>query len=72
MECLALCATTALAVAVPLSCVRGARGRSGESGLVPVLFFPLELPPFLASLAVRVAGCPVRVSLSLDRWYAIA
>ena len=65
------CATTALAGAVPRPCVRGARGRLG--GLRPVpgvvsLPFPPSRP---ACTALRVAGRPVRVSLTLARWYAI-
>ena len=67
----ALCATTASAGAVPRPCVRGARGRFG--GLGPVagvvsLPFPPSRP---ACPALRVAGRPVRVSLTLARWYAI-
>ena len=67
----AQCATTALAAAVPRPCVRGARGRFG--GLWPVpgvvsLPFPPSRP---ACPALRVAGRPVRVSLTLARWYAI-
>ena len=68
---MALCATTALAVAVPRLCVRGARGRFGGFGPVPgvvSLSFPLSRP---ACSALRVAGRPVRVSLTLARWYAI-
>ena len=53
------------------SCVCGARGRSGGSGLVPVLASPLGLLPLLASLAVRVAGCPAPVSLPFNCRYAI-
>ena len=67
----ALCATTALAGAVPRLCVRGARGRFGGFGPVPgvvSLPFPSSRP---ACPALRVAGCPVRVSLTLARWYAI-
>ena len=68
---MAQCATTALAGAVPRPCVRGARGRLG--GLGPVhgvvsLRFPPSRP---ACPALRVAGRPVRVSLTLARWYAI-
>ena len=67
----AQCATTALAGAVPCPCVRGARGRFG--GLRPVpgvvsLLFPPSRP---ACPALRVAGCPVWVSLGLSRSYAI-
>ena len=68
---MALCATTALAGAVPRLCVRGARGRFGGFGPVPgvvSLSFPLPRP---ACSALRVAGRPVRVSLTLARWYAI-
>ena len=67
----ALCATTVLAGAVPRLCVRGARGRFGGFGPVPgvvSLSFP---PPRPACSALRVAGRPVRVSLTLARWYAI-
>ena len=68
---MALCATTALAGAVPRLCVRGARGRFGGFGPVPgvvSLWFPPSRP---ACPALRVAGRPVRVSLTLARWYAI-
>ena len=68
---MALCATTALAGAVPRLCVRGARGRFGGFGPVPgvvSLSFPPSCP---ACSALRVAGRPVRVSLTLARWYAI-
>ena len=68
---MALCATTALAGAVPRLCVCGARGRLGGFGPVPgvvSLSFPPSRP---ACSALRVAGCPVRVSLTLARWYAI-
>ena len=68
----AQCASTALAVAVPGPCVRGARSRFGGLGPVPgvvSLSFPPSRP---ACPALRVAGCPVRVSLTLARWYAIA
>ena len=68
---MALCATTALAGAVPRLCVRGARGPFGGFGPVPgvvSLSFP---PPRPACSALRVAGRPVRVSLTLARWYAI-
>ena len=67
----AQCATTALAGAVPCPCVRGARGRFGGLGLVPgvvSLPFPPSRP---ACPELRVAGRPVRVSLTLARWYAI-
>ena len=57
--------------AVPWSCVRGARGRSAGSGLVPVLASALGLLPSLTSLVVRVAGCPVRGSLPFACQYAI-
>ena len=68
---MALCATTALAGAVPRLCVRGARGRFGGYGPVPrvvSLSFPPSRP---ACSALRVAGRPVRVSLTLARWYTI-
>ena len=67
----AQCATTALAGAVPRPCVRGARGRFGELRLVPgvvSLPFPPSRPACPAPL---LAGRPVRVSLTLARWYAI-
>ena len=68
---MALGATTALAGAVPRPCVRGARGRFGGFGPVPgvvSLPFPPSRP---ACSALRVAGRPVRVSLTLARWYTI-
>ena len=68
---MALCATTALAGAVPRLCVRGARGRLGGFGPVPgvvSLSFPPSRP---ACSALRVAGGRVRVSSTLARWYAI-
>ena len=61
----AQCATTALAGAVPRPCVRGARGRLWGLGPVPgvvSLPFPPSCP---ACPALRVAGRPVRVSLTL-------
>ena len=68
---MALCAFTALAGAVPRLCVRGARGRFGGFGPVPDVV-PLSFPPpRSACSALRVAGRPVRVSLTLARWYAI-
>ena len=58
--------------AVPWSCVRDARGRSGGTGSVTVLSPPpLVSPSSLALPAVRVAGCPVGVSPHLDSRYAI-
>ena len=68
---MAQCATTALAGPVPRPCVRNARGRFG--GLRPVpgvvsLPFPPSRP---ACPALRVAGRPVWVSLTLARLYAI-
>ena len=67
----AQCATTALAGAVPRPCVRGARGWFGGLGPVPgIVSFPFP-PSRPACPALRVAGCPVRVSLTLARWYAI-
>ena len=68
---MAQCATTALPGAVPRLCVRGARGRFGGLGLVPgvvSLPFPPSRP---ACPALLMAGRPVRVSLTLARWYAI-
>ena len=68
---MAQCATTALAGAVPRPCVRGACGWFGGFGPVPgvvSLPFPASRP---ACPALRVAGCPVRVSPTLARWYAI-
>ena len=68
---MAQCATTALAGAVACPCVRGARGWFGGLGPVPgvvSLPFPPSRP---ACPALRVAGRPVRVSLTLARWYAI-
>ena len=70
-RCVALCSTTALAAAVRCLSGRGAHGRLGKTGPVPVLGSPPLLPPFLAPLTVRVAGCPVRVLLVLACWYAI-
>ena len=68
---MAQCATTALAGAVPRPCVRGARGRFGKLGAVPGVV-SLPFPPSRhARPALRVAGRPVRVSLTLARWYAI-
>ena len=67
----ALCATTALAGAVSCPCVRGARGWFGGFGPVPgvvSLSFPPSRP---ACPALLVAGRPVRLSLTLARWYAI-
>ena len=61
-------ATTALAGAVPRPCVRGARGRFGGLVLVPgVVSLPFS-PSRPACRALRVAGHPVRVSLTLARW----
>ena len=68
---MALCATTALAGAVPRLCVRGARGRFGGFGPVPGVVSLSSPPPRPACSALRVAGRPVRVSLTLARWYAI-
>ena len=68
---MALCATTALAGAVPRLCVRGARGRFRGFGPVPGVVSLSIPPPRPACSALRVAGRPVRVSLTLARWYAI-
>ena len=66
---MALCATTTPAGAVPRLCVRG--GRFGGFGPVPGVV-PLSFPPPRpACSALRVAGRPVRVALTLARWYAI-
>ena len=65
---MAQCATTAMAGAVPRPYVRGAGGRFGGFGPVPgvvSLSFPPSRP---ACPALRVAGRPVRVSLTLARW----
>ena len=68
---MAQCATTALAGAVPRPCVRGARGRFGGFRPVPGVV-SLPFPPSRPACPVlRVAGRPVRVSLTLARWYAI-
>ena len=68
---MAQCAITALAAAVPRPCVRGARGRFGGLGPVPgVVSLPFP-PSGPACPALRVAGRPVRASLTLARWYAI-
>ena len=56
---------------MPRLCVRGARGRFRGFGPVPgvvSLSFPPSRP---ACSALRVAGRPVRVFLTLARWYAI-
>ena len=68
---MARCATTALAGAVPWSCVRGACCRFGGLGQVPGVVSSPHLPFRPACPALRVAGRPVRVSLALARWYAI-
>ena len=68
---MALCATTALAGAVPRLCVRGARGLFGGLGPVPGVASLSVSPSRPACSALRVAGRPVRVSLTLARWYAI-
>ena len=68
---MAQCATTALAGAVPRPCVRGARGRFVGFGPVPGVV-SLPFPPSRPMCpALRVAGRPVRVSLTLAHWYAI-
>ena len=68
---MARCATTALAGAVPRPCARGARGRFGGLGLVPGVVSLLFPPSRPACPALRATGRPVRVSLTLARWYAI-
>ena len=65
-----LCATTALAGAVPCLCVCGAGGRFGGFGPVPGVVSLLFPPSRHACSALRVAGRSVRVSLTLARWYA--
>ena len=69
--CVARCATTVWAGAMPWLCVRGARdwfrGLEPVTGVVS-LPFPASR---LACPALCVAGCPVRVSLTLARWYTI-
>ena len=68
---MAQCATTALAGAVPRPCLRGARSRFGGFGPVPCVV-SLLFPPFRpACPALRVAGRPVRVSLTLARFHAV-
>ena len=68
---MAQCATTALAGAVPRPCPRGARGRFGGLGPVPGVV-SLPFPPSRPTCpALRVAGRPVRVSLTFACWYAI-
>ena len=69
--CVAWCATTALAGAVPFSCVRGARRPSGVFRPVPGFVSSPFPPPCPVFPALCVAGRPVRVSLILARWYAI-
>ena len=57
---------------MPRQSVRGARGRFGGFGPVPGVL-SLQFPPSRpACPALRVAGRPVRVSLTLARWYAIS
>ena len=68
---MALCATTALAGAVPWSCVCGACGRLGGVGPVPVVVSSLFPPARPAFPALCVAGRPVWASLILARRYAI-
>ena len=68
---MAQCATTALAGAVPRPCVRGAHGRFGGHGPVPGVVSLLFPPSRPGCPVLRVAGRPVRVSLTLARWYAI-
>ena len=69
--CVARRATTALAGAVPCSCVRGARGRFGGLGPVPGVVSSPCPPSRPALSALCVAGRPVRVSLMLARCHAI-
>ena len=51
--------------------VRAARGTFGGLGPVPGVVSPLFPPSRPACPALCVAGRPVRVSLTLDRWYAV-
>ena len=68
---MAWCNTTALAGAVPCFCVRSARGSPGGLGPLPgFVSFPFP-PSHPAFSALRVAGRPVRMALTLARWYAI-
>ena len=67
---MALCATTALAGAVPRLCVRGARGRFGGFRPVPGVVSLSFRPPRPACSALCVAGRLVRLSITLARWYA--
>ena len=67
----AQCVTTALAGAVPRPCVRGARGRFDGFGPVPGVVSVLFPPSRPACPALRVAGRPFQVSLTLARWYAL-
>ena len=67
---MAQCATTALAGAVPRPCVRGARGWFGGFGPVPGVV-SLPFPPSRPACPALLVACrPVRVSLTLARWYA--
>ena len=68
---MALCATTALAGAVPRLCVCGARGRFGGVRAGTWCCVSPSSPSRLACSALRVTGSPVRVSLILARWYDI-
>ena len=63
--------TTALAGAVCRPCVRGARRRFGGLGPVPCVVSLPSPPSRPACPVLRVAGRPVRVSLTLARGYAI-
>ena len=56
---------------MPPPCVRGARGWFWGLGPVPGVVSPPFPPSRLACPALCVAGRPVRVSLTLARWYAI-
>ena len=68
---MAQCATTALAGAVLRPCVRGTRRQFGGLGPVPGVVSLLFPPSRPWCPALRVVGPPVRVSLTLARWYAI-
>ena len=56
------------ALPVCAGCSQQGRGCGAAAG-APIP--PNLLPTSLAPLAVRVAGCPVRVPLSLAGWYAV-
>ena len=69
--CVVLCATTTFAGALPCSCLRSARCRSGKEGRCLFSFPALLVPPYLALHALLLAGGRARVSLSFACSYAI-